>query len=391
MSISLKKISFLLITFSVISFLIVYRGPCFLTEGIFEINEYQFYKYAKENGVFKGLFFVYEGAYYFKFWTNIATTFASFFSFEKAKLITTYFSVAAYFIIFSYILFFDSSLFIKDWHKIFAIFIVLFSPGMTPEIWMGSAHTREYFGIFAFILLFNDCKNENNIKKISTNFFIILSFLSSVWAMILAPAYFIKFYFKRNIDNLFFFMSSLFGSLVQFFIIMNFYFVDSVGTSRFQIQVEKILSFIYNVSVRSFFGSTIPKLFLIESNIISLKYFNLTIIIISIILFFLIFIYLVRKKDFILNLIFISFILISSFALVGSLYSDFAGGRYAVVSSIILIFFVFRIFVLENNLILKCFSGILIMFSLIVGLVEYKYKSPLPELLTCKYHEIQNN
>jgi len=39
---------------------------------------------------------------------------------------------------------------------------------MAPEIWMGSAHIREYFGIFAFILLFYDPKNDTNFKKIIT-------------------------------------------------------------------------------------------------------------------------------------------------------------------------------------------------------------------------------
>ena len=391
MPVSYKKNSSLLVIFLIVTGLIIYRGPCFLTEGIFEINEYQFYKYAKENGIIKGLFFVYEGAYYFKFWTNIANTFASLFSFEKAKLVTTYFSVAAYYIIFAYILFFNSSLLVKYEHKIFAIFVILLSPGMTPEIWMGSAHTREYFGIFAFILLFCDSKNNNNVKKIITNLLIIISFLSSVWAIVLSPVYLIKYYFNKNLDNFIFFLSSLFGSLTQFFIIINFYFVDSVGTSRFQIETEKILSFIYNVPVRSFFGSTIPKLLLSENYIISFKYFNFIIIFFFAVLFFLILIYLIKKNDFTLNLIFLSFILVSIFSLIGSLYSNFAGGRYAVVSSVILIFFVFRIFVLENNLILKSFSGFLIISSLIVGIIEFKYKSPLPQLLTCKYHEIQNN
>ena len=138
----------------------------------------------------KGLTYVHPGAYYFKLWTNIANTVASLFSIKTAKLITTYFSLIAYFLIFGFIFFSKSLLFLNIYHKIFAIFVVLFSPVMTPEIWMGSAHTREYFGIFAFILLFYDSRNDSFNKKLICNILIIISFLSSVWAIVLTPLYF---------------------------------------------------------------------------------------------------------------------------------------------------------------------------------------------------------
>ena len=80
----------------------------------------------------------------------------------------------------------------------------------------------------------------------------------------------------------------------------------------------------------------------------------------------------------------------SIFAMAGALTPNFVGGRYAVLPSIILIFLVFRIFLIENNLILKNFCGILLISSLLIGLVEFRYKSPVPQLLSCKYYELQN-
>ncbi len=382
-----KKFLFSVLFFFLISILIIYRGPCFFYEGIFETNEYEFYKYAKENGFFSGLFFVYKGAYYFKLWTNIANTTASFFEFETAKLITTYFSIIAYYIIFTYIFFFNSNILPTQKEKIFAIFVILFSPGMTPEVWMGSAHIREYFGIFAFVLLFYDPKNDSNLKKFYSNLLIIISILSSVWATVLSPIYFIKFFFKRNKDNLIFFISSFVSSLIQFLIVMNWYFIKSFENNRFQIESEKLFSFIYNVPVRSFFGSTIPKFLFEKNDIHLLPFFNLFIFALSLFFFIFLIIYIIKKKDFNLNLIFISFILISCFALFGSMYSTFVGGRYAVVPSVILIFLVLRIFTLEKNFLLKILSGILLLSSLIVGLVEFKYKSPAPNLLSCQYHD----
>ncbi len=386
-----KKTNLIFLLFLLITGLIIYRGPCFLTEGVFGRDEYAFYKFAKDYGFLKGLFFVYEGASYLKLWTNIANSVASFYSFETAKLITTYFSVVVYYVIFSYILFFNSELFLTNKHKIFAIFIVLLSPGMTPEIWMGSAHIREYFGIFAFILLFYNPKNDTNFKKLFSNILILISFLSSIWATVLSPIYFLKYFFNRNKDNFFLFLSSFIGSLIQFFIVINYHFLKTVGTdSRFQIEPEKIFSFIYNVPVRSFFGSTIPKFLFLKTDLYMLKFFNLFVILafIGLTIFFLIYIF--KKKDFLLNLIFISFILMSMFAMAGALTPNFVGGRYAVLPSIILIFLVFRIFLIENNLILKNFCGILLISSLLIGLVEFRYKSPVPQLLSCKYYELQN-
>ena len=196
-----KNIFFHILFFSFIFLLIAYRGICFLTEGIFEINEFQFYLYAKENGFFKGLIFIYDGANYFKLWTNIATSFASFFSIEVAKLITTYFSIFAYYLIFFYIFYFNSYLFLSLTHKIFAILIILISPPMTPEVWMGSAHIREYFGIFSFILLFCKIDNETNFKKNVSYLLVLISFLSSVWSIAIYPFYFIRYYFYRTKQN----------------------------------------------------------------------------------------------------------------------------------------------------------------------------------------------
>ena len=151
--------------------------------------------------------------------------------------------------------------------------------------------------------------------------------------------------------------------------------------------MSKIYSFLYNVPVRSFFGSTIPKFLFLESKLIELKYFNFTILIIFIFLIIFLLFYIIKKKDLILNLIIASFVFISIFSLIGSLYSNFAGGRYAVIPGVILIFFVYRIFIIEKNLLLKGITGTLLFTSLMVGLIEFKYKSPMPKLLNCSYYE----
>ena len=387
------KNSYSLIFFLFIFVLIFYRGPCFLTEGIFQSDEFEFYKNAKENGLLNGLFYVYQGAGYFKLWTNISTTTASFFSFNDAKLITTYFSLLSYIIIFLLIYNLNSELFINLRYKIFAIFIVLLSPPMTPEIWMGSAHTREYFGILSFILIFYNPQYQSTFNKIIVNIFIFVSGLSSVWAVALTPVYFIKFIFIKSKKNLSSFFSSLAASIIQVLIIFNQYLfvnLDLDSSRAFQIEISKIFNFIYNVPIRSFFGSTIPKFLFLESNLYFQKGFDLVVYFLTLILILFTIFYIIKKKDFILNLIFLSFILISGFSLIGSLYPDFSGGRYAVVPGVILIFLVLRVYTIEKNLLLKFITGFLLFFSVLTGLIEFKYKSPLPHFLNCKYYESIN-
>ena len=385
----LKRNIFLSFLFFLFIFgLVFFRGPCFLTEGIFETNAFTFYSYAKANGFIDGIFYVHDGAFYFKFWTNFANSIGSLFSIEVAKLVTTYLTILIYFVIFAFIIYSKSLLFLKLKHKIFAVFVILLSPPMTPEIWMGSAHVREYFGIFAFILLFYNFENSNLTKKITVNFFVILSFLSSVWAVALLPAYFARFFFKKSKETFVLFISALASFLVQFLIIFNIYFLENVSTGRFQIEISKIFNFIYNVPVRSFFGSTIPKFIFLESNLYYLKFFEITVYFISLVFLLFLIVYIYKKKDFELNLISFAFILTSIFAIIGSLNADFVGGRYSVISGVILIFFVLRIYIIENKLIIKYLSSFLLLLSLIIGFVEYKYWSPLPMVLNCEYYDV---
>ena len=91
-----------------------------------------------------------------------------------------------------------------------------------------------------------------------------------------------------------------------------------------------------------------------------------------------------KKKDKIIILIISSFILHSAFVLVGSLYPNFVGGRYSVIPGIILLTLFIRFYQLENNNFFKYSFGLLIFMSLLIGIVEFKYFSPLSYMLECK-------
>ena len=91
-----------------------------------------------------------------------------------------------------------------------------------------------------------------------------------------------------------------------------------------------------------------------------------------------------QKKDEITLLIFTSFLLQSAFVFIGSLYGDFVGGRYAVIPGIIILILIIRLFQIEKNYIFKSIFGTLILLSIIVGFMEFKYFTPLPDIINCK-------
>ena len=61
----------------------------------------------------------------------------------------------------------------------------------------------------------------------------------------------------------------------------------------------------------------------------------------------------------------------------------FVGGRYAVTPGVILIFLFFRFYLVERSILLRNLFFLMLTFSLIIGLLEFKYLTPLPESIKC--------
>ena len=364
--------------FLLLAFLIFFRSPCFfLEDGYWQIKEYSFYDHSLKNNFLDSILYVYDYGGYFELSTNIISKLATFSPIFSEK-INTYSSSLIYLAIFSYIYFSNSLIFYSKNYKILIIFLFLFSPPMTPEIWLNAVHIKAYFGIFTFILLFQDFKTLSEYKKIFYRSLIVFSGLSSIYSSIFAPIFFLRFFLERNKDNLINFLCSLLPFITNIFL-----FLFALNNSdRFSFSYSKIESFAYNILIRPFWGSSIPKFFYEKLNMIN--YYSIIIaifliIVASLVIFYKIF----KKKDNLLVLIIASFILQSAFVFIGSLYPDFVGGRYAVIPGFILLSMVIRLFQLENNHKHKYFFGFLIFMSLITGLLEFKYFSPLPNIIEC--------
>ena len=289
--------------------------------------------------------------------------------------------------IFSYVYFSQSQLFINLKHKIFAVFVILLSPPMIPEVWMSSVHMRGYFGIFSLILLFQDHKKHNAFFNNLTVFLIFFSGLCSIYAAALTPAYLFKYYLIRDKENLKRFIFALLSFLVQAGIVLNHINEDLGETTRFGYEIrlflESFYSYFYNVPIRSFFGSTIPKFLFLNSELYQMKYFKFLVYFFLIIFILYLLGNVLKKKDNLSYLLIVSFTLISSLILLGTVNPGFVGGRYAVLPGVILIFIIFRFYLIEENPFFKNLFFLMLAFSLVIGLVEFKYFTPTPEALKC--------
>ena len=365
--------------FLLLVFLIFFRSPCFFLDGgYWQIKHDSYYDYSLKNNFLKSILYVYDYGGYFEFTRNIVSKIATYLPFFSQR-IDTYFSSTIYLAIFSYVYFSKSLIFYNKNYKILIIFLILFSPAMTPEIWLTIPHIKTYFGLFTFLLLFQDSSVLKGYKKIFYRFLILFSGLSSIYASVFASIFFLKLLLEKNKDNFLNFLCSLLPLIINIFIFLNL----SNNASRFAFNFEKIESFSYNILIRPIFGSSIPKFFYNKFNITNIEIVLIAIFLI--ILLLITFAYkILQKKDKIILLIIASFILHSAFVLIGSLYPNFVGGRYSVIPGIILLSLFIRFYQLENRYFFKYLYASLIFMSLLTGIAEYKYFSPLSYMLDCK-------
>ena len=187
---------------------------------------------------------------------------------------------------------------------------------------------------------------------------------------------------EKNKDSFLNFLCSLLPLLINFFIFIRFSLLNA-NENRFSFDISKIESFSYNILIRPFFGSSIPKYIHSKINIANNDIIFVALFLI--IIFAVLTIYKIfQKKDKITSLIVSAFLLQSIFVIVGSLYGDFVGGRYAVIPGIIILSLFIRLFQIEQNKIFKYLFAFLIIMSLTTGFFEFKYFTPLPEIIKCK-------
>ena len=297
---------------------------------------------------------------------------------EYAPLIFVYFSFFTLIYIFIYILNSNSLLLPTSNSKYIACMIVLFSPVMTPEIWLNTLHVMSYLGILTFLIVFENYE-ESKFSKINP-FILILSGLSGIYSVAFTPIYFFKYYLTKSRIDFLNFLIILICSFIQFVIVLISKMNDEIAGGRFFLDFEKVLNFIYNAILKAIFGRE-PLQQLIQ--FLDLDF--LTILSILFILFSVVILIkeIIFKKDKILIMIFLALFIQSILVLIGSAYHDFAGGRYAVVSGVITLFALLRLSYIQKDNYTKKIIISLISFSLMMGFVEFKQLAKFPHFLAC--------
>ena len=341
-----------------------------------------FFSYAFNKSFLSSIFYIDFNSGYYNLWANTSAIIASWFKLEVSPLITTYLSLIPKLFIFYFILYGNSFLFNNLKNKYIGCLIFLVSPAIVPEVWANTINSQLFFCILMLIYCFEDF----NKKKINIVVMISVFFagMSGLYSTILAPIFFFKYrIFKKTQDRYNYFIIS-FCLLVQLLIVLYAKFNNFIYQNKIHsINLELFINFIYNVIFKSILGMQ-SKIIISTLNFQRIYY----LLIISMLLFFVL-CYLFKKyKNYLiknvyssLSLIY-SFFAISLFVMIGGV-SNYVGGRYAVVPSIIFLLILMHLSNLLNAFKIKYLFLTALITSLSFGFYEYKTNNKYYEFLEC--------
>ena len=365
--------------FLIFVFIIFLRSPCTFYLGRSENGLDVFYDYALNNSFLNSLFYVYSEAKYFELWTNFSSIIVSIVPFPSF-FVTVYFALIIKILLLFYVFFSNSFLLTTSLYKFLFASFAIYSTAITPEVWLTTLQSKIFFGILSFAMVFQNFSKFDKTKFFLYRVTLIFNGLSSIFSSIFSVIYFFKFINEKNRTNFINFIYSFIPLLINFLIFLYFSLKQFAENDRFVFELEKIFNLIYNIFIRPIFGANLPKFLYGNYNFFEFKFIFLFLIILFSIVFL---IYLTKKKDNILNLILISFFVNVILIFLGSQYSDFVGGRYAVIPSIIFLTIFLRLTQIEKKPLFNKFFLVIITISLISGLMEFKYFNPWMILLTC--------
>ena len=341
-----------------------------------------FFSYAFNKGFLSSIFYIDFNSGYYNLWANTSAIIASWFKLEVSPLVTTYLSLIPKLFIFYFILYGNSFLFNNLKNKYIGCLIFLVSPAIVPEVWANTINSQLFFCILMLIYCFEDF----NKKKINIVVMISVFFagMSGLYSAILAPIFFFKYrIFQKTQDRYNYFIIS-FCLLVQLLIVLYAKFNNFIYQNKIHsINLELFINFIYNVIFKSILGMQ-SKIIVSALNFHRIYY----LLIISMLLFFVLYYLFKKYKNYLiknaytsLSLIY-SFFAISLFVMIGGV-SNYVGGRYAVVPSIIFLLILMHLSNLLNAFKIKYLFLTALITSLSFGFYEYKTNNKYYKFLEC--------
>jgi hypothetical protein len=360
--------------------LIFYRSPYIFLNGRFIAEEGSWwFSNVFENGPLSGLLYVYWGSSYFNFWANISSVLAYFFPLEVAPLITVYMALIVKFYMFLYIFYSQSKFLKNNFDKSIISLILLLAPMMTSTIWLNTLVSQVYFSIIIILIFFQKENSSAFIDKFS-NLIIFIAGITSIIACFFTPFFLYKYFKNKNKYHFLRFISSFIPFIFQFIIFAYSSFANLTDENRFFLSIDKLVNFLYNVPIKSIFGTDLSKIifydFLNSNLIIAVSCAFIVLILLSTITYN----ELKNYKDEVLLYLVIFFILHSIFAIYSSKY-DQVQGRYAVIPSVLFMLSIYRLFQISKNL--KIIFFFMIVSSIGLGFFEYRINNKYPQLLSC--------
>ena len=365
--------------------LIFYRSPYIFINGRFVAEEGSFwFRNAYFFGPIKGLTQIFFGSGYLNLWANISSVVASFLPLEFSPFGTVYMAFSVQLFLLIYIIFSESNFLKSGYDKFFICLITLVTPPMVAEVWLNTLTSQVYFSMITILIYFQKNSFENFFNKLSP-IILLISGLTSLIPCVLFPFFFYKWHVQKNYSNLLNLFTLGFATTLQLFI---FIFIkinnlELAGSNlRYEISFEKIISYFYNVIVKTFLGrdltqATFYKFF----DLSHLSFVISLLVVLFLFLFFLRFFFKKIKDDKILKFLIL-------FLIIQSLFVIYAGkdhqvqGRFALIPGILLLFSTYRFLQITKGVTKIIFSSFLLI-SLTTGFYEYKINNKYKHFLEC--------
>jgi hypothetical protein len=341
-----------------------------------------FFSYAFNKSFLSSIFYIDFNSGYYNLWANTSAIIASWFKLEVSPLITAYLSLIPKLFIFYFILFGNSLLFNNLKNKYIGCLIFLVSPAIVPEVWANTINSQLFFCLLMLIYCFeNFNKKKLNIVVIISIFF---AGMSGLYSTILTPIFFLKYRNFKKIQDRYNYYTISFCLVVQLLVVLYAKFNNFIYQNKIHlINSELVINFIYNIIFKSILGMQ-SKIIISTLNFDRIYY----IWIISIFLFFVFYFLFKNYKNYLtkniyssLSLIY-SFSAISLFVMIGGV-SNYVGGRYAVVPSIIFLLIFMHLSNLLNEFKIRYLFLTVIIISLSFGLYEFKTNNKYYEFIEC--------
>ena len=355
-----------------------YRSPFIFLNGRFIGEEAtHHFLFALNNGFIENLFYFIPFAGYFNFVPNILTGVATYLPLELAPFSTVYGSFLILINLQILCLYYNSYFLDTKFKKIFVSLLLFISPPFVPEIWLNSLNCQIYLCLVAILILF--IKNEK--KKINYYFHanIFLACFSGIYSCVLMPLFLVRYYYKKTKYDLINGVIIVFATLIQLSIITYSKFANSLLESKLEIALnfDMFINFIYNNLSKPLFGRQTTHWIYENMNFFSFSISEISLLILSFILIFLIYFIFNRKltskfkNDYILSSLTLIFILLSVVIFIGSTGTHL-GGRYAVLPGILFLLILFRLFTFSETKLMKFFFIFILGISLLSGIYEFR-------------------